>query len=175
MSRLVKNKHGLTHNWTRICWRLTNTESWYLSAQSHVFVFTFILVWVFFTFTSRWMEQMSHLRLSNGAVHFFTEHRTSRVMRLLRVCIVSIIGRSSYPMKYTYTKKFLILVAATFSSCVWSRCRWALPLTPRWPRCLYDVWARWRGAVSPCGCAKPAPGRDEKKKTGWDIVLTVKK
>lgn len=63
---------------------------------------------------------------------------------------------------------------------VWSRCCcccccWAPPLTPRWPRCLYDVWARWRGAVSPCVCAKPAPGEDEKKTTGWGIVLTVKK
>lgn len=54
MSGLVKNKHGLTHNRTRICWRLTVT--WYLSVQSHVYVFTFILVcfFVFFHIYKLW-------------------------------------------------------------------------------------------------------------------------
>lgn len=37
------------------------------------------------------------------------------------------------------------------------------PITPRWRRCPFDVWARLRDVVSLCECAKPAPEKEKRK------------
>lgn len=39
----------------------------------------------------------------------------------------------------------------------------AAPITPRWRRCPFDVWARLRDVVSLCECAKPAPEKEKRK------------
>lgn len=88
-------------------------------------------------------------------------------------------GNKSWHVASTVLIKQTVQTSKSSESCNWSRSLsiisrpvfhpdWASVSSaalfrPRWPRSPSDVWAHFRGVVSLCGCATPAPERARKR------------
>lgn len=93
----------------------------------------------------------------------WTDGQKSRTMQLRRVC-----GRREQIVWFDKeTKQEAVFCpsqeihSATNQPSAFGSSAQLRPLTPQWPRCPFDVWARLQVAASRCECATPAP---EKKK-----------